>query len=195
MVQLFSDSQIAKLAPDIGAGLIPQRIDDWPDEPDVVQAAMRWDLAHYLPHDLLRKADRSSMAVALELRCPMLDTQVVDLAGHLPTSVLMPDGRGKGLLRKLAARHVPASIINLPKRGFGVPIGRWFRDQHHQALRDHLAEPALDGLGIERNEVTRYLDEHRLCQADHSHRLFALLQLSLWGRWMRELSNADMQQI
>ncbi len=186
MVQLFSDTQISELAPDLGAGLTLERIDDWPDESDAIQAAMRWDLSHYLPHDLLRKADRSSMAVALELRCPMLDTQVVDLAGHLPTAVLMPDGRAKGLLRKLAARHVPASIINLPKRGFGVPIGRWFRGQHHQTLRDYLTAPALDGLGIDRKEVSRYLDEHRQGRADHSHRLFALLQLSLWSRWLRE---------
>jgi asparagine synthase (glutamine-hydrolysing) len=192
MIGLFSYSQIKALAPDLAPELTPaltaDAIDDWPDEPDPVHAAMRWDLAHYLPHELLRKADRASMAVALELRCPMLDTQVVDLAGHLPTPVLMPDGRAKGLLRKLAARHVPASIIDLPKRGFSVPIGRWFRDAHRQTLADHLTGPALDGLGLDSKEVARYLDEHLRSRADHSHRLFALLQLSLWGRWMRDAS-------
>lgn len=186
MIQLFSQPQIASLAPDLMQGLAPEMIYEWPKEADPAQAAMRWDLAHYLPHELLRKADRSSMAVALELRCPMLDTQVVDLAGHLPTSVLMPDGRPKGLLRKLAARHVPASIINLPKRGFSVPIGRWFRETHQATLADYLSPPVLEGLGILRPEVQRYLKEHTSGQADHTHRLFALLQLTLWGRWMRQ---------
>ncbi len=186
MVQLFNDSQIQSLAPGIAPGNTADAINDWPDEPDAVQAAMRWDLAHYLPHELLRKADRSSMAVALELRCPMLATQVVDLAGHLPTSVLMPDGRAKGLLRTLAARHVPRSIIDLPKRGFSIPIGRWFREVHREALSDCLAGSTLDGMGLNRKEVTRYLDEHQRGRADHSHRLFALLQLSLWGRWLQK---------
>lgn len=186
MIELFNDNQIAELAPDIGAGLIPERIDDWPSEADAVQAAMRWDLAHYLPFELLRKADRSSMAVSLELRCPMLDTQVVELAGHLPTSVLLPHGQNKGLLRKLAARHVPASIVNLPKRGFSVPIGQWFRDAHRDPLTDYLTDPALETLGVNPSEVSRYLQEHLAGKTDHAHRLFALLQLSLWGRWMKE---------
>ncbi len=185
MTQLFNDTQIRSLAPELGSALTTDPMIDWPDEPDTIHAAMRWDLAHYLPHDLLRKADRASMAVALELRCPMLDTQVVDLAGHLPTSVLMPGGRAKGLLRTLAARHVPASIINLPKRGFGVPIGRWFRGVHRGALTDHLTGPTLDGLGLDRKAVRRYLEEHQNGRADHAHRLFALLQLSLWGQWLQ----------
>jgi asparagine synthase (glutamine-hydrolysing) len=134
---------------------------------------------------LLRKADRSSMAVALELRCPMLDTQVVDLAGHLPTSVLLPDGRAKGLLRRLAARHVPASIIDLPKRGFSVPIGQWFRGVHCETLTEYLSDPTLEGLGLNNKEISRYILEHQNKRTDHSHRLFALLQLSIWGRWMR----------
>lgn len=190
MVHLFNDTQIKSLAPGLMQAQPRDAINDWPDEPDAVQAAMRWDLAHYLPHELLRKADRSSMAVALELRCPMLDTQVVDLAGHLPTSVLMPDGRVKGLLRKLAGRHVPASVINLPKRGFSVPIGRWFREDHRRALCDCLTGPELEGLGMERKQVSRYLDEHLRGRADHSHRLFALVQLSLWGRWLGGQSTA-----
>jgi len=186
MIQLFNQAQIGTLAPELVMGHAPEMIYDWPDESDPVQAAMRWDLAHYLPCELLRKADRSSMSVALELRCPMLDTQVVDLAGHLPTSVLMPDGRPKGLLRKLAARHVPASIVNLPKRGFSVPIGQWFRHTHNGTLSDFLRDPILEELGINPAEVSRYLKEHTSARADHAHRLFALLQLSIWGRWLRQ---------
>ncbi len=190
MIQLFDDSQIRSLAPEYASAITSDTITDWPDEPDAVQAAMRWDLAHYLPYELLRKADRSSMAVALELRCPMLDTQVVDLAGHLPTSVLLPDGRGKGLLRKLAARHVPVSIIHLPKRGFSVPIGRWFKGVHSGTLADYLSDPTLEGLGLERKEVARYLQEHQSGRADHTHRLFALLQLAIWGRWLGRQSES-----
>ena len=188
MVQLFTDEQIATLAPGLKPMLGSKRIDDWPNEPDAAHAAMRWDLGHYLPYELLRKADRSSMAVALELRCPMLDTQVVDLAGHLPTSVLMPGGRPKALLRRLAARHVPRPIVDLPKRGFSVPIGRWFREQHAGTLAEQIQCEALRDLGLSREPADRLLDEHRRGRVDHTHRLFALLQLSLWGRWLKTVN-------
>jgi len=185
MIHLFTDEQIGSLAPGLSPMLTTDAIEHWPDEPDVAHAAMRWDLEHYLPHELLRKADRSSMAVALELRCPLLDTQVVDLAGHLPTSVLMPGGRAKGLLRRLAARHVPAPIVDLPKRGFGVPIGRWFREQHADTLRDHLISCDWPSLGMTPLLAETLFDQHVRSRADHTHRLFALLQLSLWARWLK----------
>src|SRR5690606_9608636 len=112
---------------------------DWPatgDEP--ARQAMRWDLAHYLPFELLRKLDRASMASALEVRCPMLDAQVCELAARLPTDVLMPAGRPKGLLRELAGRLVPPAIARRPKRGFAIPIGRWFNQSLREPLAGHL---------------------------------------------------------
>lgn len=188
MIHLFSDDQIARLAPGLTGSLGRNLMAGWPDEPDAAHAAMRWDLHHYLPFELLRKVDRSSMAVALEVRCPMLDTQVTDLAGHLPTSVLMPGGLSKGLLRKLAGRYLPASIVQRPKRGFAIPVGLWFRESLRDGLADHLNDPALDEAGIDRGYARKLFDAHVHGRADHTHRLFALLQLSLWGRWLRETS-------
>jgi len=184
MVHLFSDAQIRTLAPGLTTELATDAIADWPDDPDTIRSAMRWDQAHYLPHDLLRKVDRSSMAVALELRCPMLDKRVMELAGELPRSVLMPNGRAKGLLRGLVSRHLPKQIAHLPKRGFGAPVGRWFREHLKDALADRLADGTLSRLGIDPTQANRYLQEHTARRADHSHRLFALLQLSLWGAWL-----------
>lgn len=183
MVHLFTLDQIRDLGlGDAGSADIP----GWPAEPDAVEAAMRWDLLHYLPYDLLRKVDRASMAVALEVRCPLLDTQVCDLAGHLPHAVLMPGGRPKGLLRQIAGTMVPASITRRPKRGFAVPIGQWFKDSLRDVLADHLMDGGLDELGLARSEVKRYFDEHVSEQADHTHRLFALLGLSLWAKWLKD---------
>jgi asparagine synthase (glutamine-hydrolysing) len=186
MIHLFTDDQLRTLVPGLAEALGRDHMAGWPDESDAAHAAMRWDLGHYLPFDLLRKVDRSSMAVALEVRCPMLDTQVADLAGHLPTSVLMPGGVNKGLLRKLAARHLPDTIIQRPKRGFAIPIGRWFREKLRDDLADHLNGTVLASLGIDPKPVKRLFDEHTQAKADHTHRLFALLQLSLWGCWLKD---------
>ena len=191
MIHLFSDRQIGRLIP----GLLDLSLSDslgvalpnWQPWDDLTHAAMRWDFEHYLPFELLRKVDRASMAVALEVRCPMLDTQVCDLAGHLPTAVLMPGGRPKGLLREVAARYVPSDIVRRPKAGFAVPMADWLRGHLRDGLEASLFDGQLDQLGVDRAETKRYFSQHQAKSHDHTHRLFSLLQLSLWAQW-RQMS-------
>jgi asparagine synthase (glutamine-hydrolysing) len=187
MIHLFRDEQIRELMPGlietepIDAPMVP----DWPGTHDRVHAAMRWDLTHYLPHVLLRKVDRASMAVALEVRCPMLDTQVCDLAGHLPDPVLMPDRRPKGLLRQLARELVPAPITRMPKRGFAIPLNDWLRDRLAEPVEAAILGEPLRDLGFSPTPIRRWFEEHRSGQRDHSHRLFGLWQLALWAEGLR----------
>ncbi len=179
MIEIFNVEQVRALCPSV-AETMEESLTGWLEEHDAVHAAMRWDLTHYLPYDLLRKMDRASMAVALEVRCPILDTSVCDLAGHLPAHVLMPGGQPKGLLREVAARFLPPSIVQQKKRGFALPIGRWFRTSMQQPLRETLLEGRLTQLQFQRAELESMIEAHTLGRADHTHRLFALLMLALW---------------
>jgi len=188
MIRLFDTPTIRALAGDIvplPASDRPPMPPDWPDEANPVHAAMRWDLTHYLPFDLLRKVDRASMAVALEVRCPLLGTQVCDLAGHLPASVHMPGGRPKGLLRQLVADLLPHGTTQRAKRSFTLPIGAWFRDTLRDPLHDHLLDGTLDEIGLKRAAIEVLLEDHGSARADHAHRLLALLSLKLWRQWLR----------
>ncbi len=184
MVRLFSPRQLGWLGVEVGpaADVPPQ----FPDEVDPAEAARRWDLHHYLPFDLLRKVDRASMAVALEVRCPMLDRQVVDLASHLPAGVLTPAGRLKGLLRQVAARHLPPEIVHREKVGFSIPLGEWFRGDLAEMLRGRLlrGDHHLESLGFVLARVEKMMHDHHARRADHTHRLFALLSLSMWLDWL-----------
>jgi asparagine synthase (glutamine-hydrolysing) len=193
MIYLFNQEQLRELGlPYESPSQEMARLVDWPDEPDPAHAAMRWDLVHYLPFDLLRKVDRASMAVGLEVRCPLLDTQVCDLAGHLPTSVLMPNGKPKGLLRKVAASlDLPRQIVLRKKRGFALPIGEWFRGPLRQSLVQHILEGRLTSLGINRYAVERLIEEHQRKHTDHTHRLFALLMLSMWADWLETATGTN----
>jgi len=190
MIHLFDEAGIAELMPDAAwpdQGTAPP-CPHWPTDTHPVDAARRWDLAHYLPFEVLRKVDRAAMAVSLEVRCPMLATQVCDLAMHLPHRVLMPAGRPKGLLRALAADlGLPGPIVRRPKRGFALPLGQWLRTSLREPARDLLADGSLDQLGIDPAPVRRMLDEHNHKRRDHTHRLFALMQLALWQRWLHAL--------
>ncbi|MBB6431444.1 asparagine synthase (glutamine-hydrolyzing) [Algisphaera agarilytica] len=187
MIHLFTDQDIESLVPGLIQEVEPSsagaNLPNWQPWDDLAHAAMRWDFQYYLPFELLRKVDRAAMAVALEVRCPMLDTQVCDLAGHLPTKVLMPGGKPKALLRQLAGKYLPESICRRPKRGFAVPMGDWLRERLSDDLHDHLFDGKLDVLGVEAAVSRRMFEEHRSGQADHTHRLFSLLQLSLWCDW------------
>ncbi len=185
IMHLFSSSQLNQLGFE---GIDPSRPYDampqWPDEVDPVHAAMRWDLMHYLPMEVLRKVDRASMAVGLEVRCPLLDSHVCELATHLPPEVLMPTGKPKELLRKIAGDLLPSFIAKRPKQGFALPIGQWFRGDLQEPVRELFRSGALASLGLSEAFSEQLLDEHLATSHDHTHRLFALLELAIWKQWL-----------
>ena len=180
--------------------------------PDELGAAARrsssirlFDLDRYLPGDLLRKSDTASMGAALELRAPFLAARLAAAAIGTPINTLMPHGQRKGLLRAIARRYLPAEIVDRPKMGFAIPIGEWFRTDYggmRQLLYDHLEAPdPFPGRIFTRGPRNRaeLRQKHRGHRAagersinpwhgrDHSQRLYMLLVLSIWCRWLRGL--------
>ncbi len=94
-----------------------------------LQVAQATDVADWLPHDLLLKLDRCLMAHGVEGRTPFLDAGVAEAAFRLPDGLKVAGGRGKWLLRKWLARHLPAADPFAPKQGFTVPVGAWIAGQ------------------------------------------------------------------
>ncbi|AMV35944.1 asparagine synthase (glutamine-hydrolyzing) [Planctomyces sp. SH-PL62] len=152
---------------------------------DVVTRAMACDLLTYLPGDLLHKVDMASMAHGLECRGPFLDHRVVELAAAMPIDRKMRirPGRSKVVLKRAFADLIPEPIRTRRKMGFGVPVGRWFRDE----LKSELTEVLLDRSTLERglfrpDQIRNLVDEHTSGRREHGHRLWALLMLELWMR-------------
>jgi asparagine synthase (glutamine-hydrolysing) len=157
---------------------LPRAVVLEPPRPDIAGLQLL-DLRTYLPGDLLLKADIASMAHSLELRSPLLDHEVVELGLALPDRLKARGREGKVALRRAFAAELPPAVAGRGKTGFGVPLGRWFREDLHELARDVLA---TDRGWFRPETVTRLLDEHESGRRDHGHRLWCLLMLELWAR-------------
>ena len=148
-----------------------------------VQRAQYADLKVYLPNDPLVKVDRMSMAHGLEIRCPLLDHRLVELAFRIPTERKMSGGRPKSLLLALAERRLPKELLSLPKRGFTAPVGSWLSGAYADHFRDDVLSPSSrsrDLVDIAR--VARLFDAHRTGRGDHAFALWAIWMLERWAR-------------
>jgi asparagine synthase (glutamine-hydrolysing) len=98
------------------------------------------DLTNYLPDDILVKVDRASMRHSLEVRCPLVDHEVVELSARIPAGHKLAYWNGKRVLRRLLRRHLPQKLFERPKRGFGVPFSAWFRDEWKPSATEMIAD-------------------------------------------------------
>ncbi len=154
-----------------------------PGEPDILVQALYFEAAAKLTGDMLVKVDRMSMANSLEVRSPMLDHELAALAARIPYSWNLGNGRGKRFLTGALGSRLPPEILNLPKKGFGLPLASWFRGSLRAFLHDHLESPSFRARGIVRPEfLSHLLAEHASGRRDNSHWLYPLLMLELWFR-------------
>jgi asparagine synthase (glutamine-hydrolysing) len=154
---------------------------------NALDAMLDADVQSILPGDLLVKMDIATMAYSVEARSPLLDHKVMELAARLPPAYKLQGKHTKRVLKEAFRGVVPDEILDRPKKGFGVPLRHWFRNE----LRSLPEEMLLDGSARDRgwfnmNEVERLITEHREEQSDHSLRLWALLQLEMWQREIHE---------
>jgi asparagine synthase (glutamine-hydrolysing) len=106
-----------------------EAIDLWEEDPRAsnVDRVLRFYTTLYLQDDILAKVDRASMMHSLEVRAPFLDIELVDFVRRLPASVKLRGGQTKWILKKALEPVLPADILYRAKKGFGVPVGEWYR--------------------------------------------------------------------
>jgi asparagine synthase (glutamine-hydrolysing) len=156
--------------------LYSEAIEAWrePSARTEADRAMQFYIRLYLPDDILVKVDRASMAYGLEARAPFLDIDLVNFVRRIPSEFKLRGRTTKYLLKQAARSLLPAEIIDRKKKGFGVPIGKWFQEG---AL--HL-NGSTKIPGLNRSIVQQRLQKHTLGKLDD--------RAALWCTWMLDRS-------
>jgi len=136
------------------------------------------DLAFWLPGDILTKVDRTSMAVSLEAREPLLDHRLVEFAARLPEKMRVRGRTGKYLLKKCMERYLPQDILYRPKQGFVTPIANWLRGPLSAEARAIASSSVLAQSGwFAPNSIAELAEAHIAGHSDNSRVLWQLLML------------------
>jgi asparagine synthase (glutamine-hydrolysing) len=136
------------------------------------------DLKIWLPGDILTKLDRTSMAVSLEAREPLLDHRLIEFAAAFPERMRVRGGQGKWLLKKAMRRYLPDPILYRPKQGFVTPIAQWLRGPLARETRAIAASAGLARTGwLDGDRLRRVSEAHINGTADHSRLLWQMLML------------------
>ncbi len=148
------------------------------DTSDPLSRIQYLDVKTYLTDDICVKVDRASMAVSLEVRCPLLDHKLLELAARIPSCLKLRGSEEKYIFKRAIAPMLPASLLTRSKHGFGVPIAEWFRgelrDWAHNALFEH-----KDSL-LNEPYVRKLWRRHQSGLQDNSQILWAVTMFRCW---------------
>lgn len=135
----------------------------------------------YLCGSVLAKVDSASMAVSLEVRSPFLDQDLADYVNKLPRHHKLHGFTRKYLLRRLMRSRMPASLLDRPKKGFGLPLARWFRNELRPLVTSMLdPERVARGGLLDPSAVNRIVRDHLSGQRDHRKEIWSALCVEAW---------------
>ena len=153
------------------------------DTVDLIDSMLFADLMTYMPGDLLPKVDITSMANSLEARSPFLDHKFLEFTARIPSGFKIKGLTTKYILRESLKKILPGDILKREKMGFGVPVGKWLKND----LKTYAYEVLLDSKSVKRGyfrkeKIKELLDNHMAGKVNNGGKIWVLLNLELWHR-------------
>ncbi|MCF8063143.1 MAG: asparagine synthase (glutamine-hydrolyzing), partial [Deltaproteobacteria bacterium] len=140
------------------------------------------DIKTYLCEDILTKVDRASMAVSLEVRCPLLDHVFMEYAARIPAGLKLNGGEGKHIFKKALQPRLPKEILYRRKRGFAVPVMEWLRGELKEYARDLVIDGPASRLYLEKSTLGTMWKEHQRGVRNWSTEIWSIMMLNLWHK-------------
>ena len=159
------------------------------DTKPFIAGMMVADLLNYLPDDCLTKVDRTSMACSLEVRVPLLDENILRTSLAMPVHLKWRQGQGKYILKLLLSQYLPQEIVQRPKMGFGVPLGKWLFNEMKDFTLETLSKPNLLKADLDPEGVQKIVVQHRKGYYDHQYTLWPICCYVTWH--LNSLSSPD----
>ncbi len=148
---------------------------------DFFEKMMYIDTIDYLEGDILQKVDRASMAHSLEVRVPLIDTNVIEAAWMLPMNMKRRNNVDKWVLKELLGKYLPYDLIHKKKLGFGVPIDDWLRGDLSEWAQDLLSRDRLASQGLFHVRIIeKTLADHLSGKENNGTKLWDILMLQQW---------------
>jgi asparagine synthase (glutamine-hydrolysing) len=187
-VQLLSPTAVEGVSPDLritesALTLSRRRFFHQVPDSDPLGQMLRLDFHTSLVDSLLQLTDKMSMAVSLEARVPLLDHELVEAAVALPAEMKIKRGQLRHIQRESMRGKLPDFVLTKRKRGFGCPVGAWFRTELRPLLHDTLSPRAVAERGVlSAPGVQALIEEHDTYREDRTESLLALLTFELWAK-------------
>lgn len=182
--KLINDAERRKLLPgnDFAASIFKKDyFDQLVQGTDFLSSLQYNDIKHYLEGDILVKVDRTTMLHSIESRAPLLDHELIELAFTLPPSFLINKGQKKFILKEAFKNYIPASLLSRPKKGFSVPLVKWFKNELKEYFESMVFTIELENSAIiNLSYVKRLLNIHLSGRRDLSFHLWLILSFSIW---------------
>jgi asparagine synthase (glutamine-hydrolysing) len=147
-----------------------------------LQRLQKFDIATYLPGDLLYKADMATMANSLELRSPFLDYRVVEYGLSLPDDQKLRGSQSKFILRELLSKYIPRELTERPKQGFGIPRSRWIRKELREIVEDTLSSSSFKSRGTFNYPVVQRVLSDHMQGKDLDRIIWPIFMFELWAK-------------
>lgn len=181
---MFSQKDKKKLLKDSNLAAAPQKFCEKFYEKtenfDDVTRMQYLDVNLWMVGDILLKADRMSMANALELRVPFLDKEVFKVAKTIPSRLKVNNENTKFALRKAALKHLPKFTAEKKKLGFPVPIRVWLREEKYYNVVKNMFTSDVANKFFNTEILLDYLDRHFAGKEDNSRKIWTIYIFLVW---------------
>ena len=138
------------------------------------------DVHQWMPKDILLKADKLSMASSLELRVPLLDVELMNLAQTIPAKYLINQNNTKDVFREAANRHLPNEWANREKSGFPVPIKAWLKEGTGYLAVKALFEADFAAEFFDQATILDLLEGHRNEKVNLQRKIWTIFTFLTW---------------